>query len=248
LRIGERIDPEEAAFVTGPRCASIDGVSLHANVAVPARDRTRLEKLCRYVARPPLAMHRLSRLDDGGLLYRLKRRWHDGTTHVVFEPLELIEKLVAIIPPPRCHMIRYHGVLAPRARWRAEVVAQAGSAAAQTTIRHGSRSPSCPTTPDPCARGAHESPRGTRKHAETRGETGSHRPTREPLRCGRRWIPWAELMRRVFDVDVLECPGCGSRMVVLDVVLPPDATRELLDSLQLPARAPPLEPACYESP
>jgi hypothetical protein len=122
LRIGDLVDPEEAAFVTGPRCTMVDGVSLHANVAVPARDRSRLEKLCRYIARPPVSTERLSQLEDGRLLYRLKRRWSDGTTHVVFQSLELVEKLAALVPPPRIHMIRYHGVLAPRARFRREVV------------------------------------------------------------------------------------------------------------------------------
>jgi hypothetical protein len=52
----------------GERCASIDGMSRHANVAVPARDRRRLERLCRYVARPPVATDALSRLADGWLL------------------------------------------------------------------------------------------------------------------------------------------------------------------------------------
>jgi hypothetical protein len=68
-------------------------VSLHANVAVPPRDRSRLERLCRYVARPPLATQRLSRLGDGRLLHRLKHRWRDGTTHVVFERQGLVERL-----------------------------------------------------------------------------------------------------------------------------------------------------------
>jgi hypothetical protein len=49
LRIGDLVDPEEAVFVTGPRCTIIDGVSLHTNVSVPAGDRRRLEKLCRYI-------------------------------------------------------------------------------------------------------------------------------------------------------------------------------------------------------
>jgi hypothetical protein len=115
LRIGQLVDPEEAAFVTGRRCAMIDGVSLHANVAVPKGDRRRLEKLCRYIARPLVSTERLSKLSDGRLLYRLKRKWLDGTTHVVFERLELVEKLAAIVPPPRIHVVRYHGVLAPPA-------------------------------------------------------------------------------------------------------------------------------------
>lgn len=106
----------------GPRCANIGGVSLHANVAVPARDRLRLERLCRYATRPPLATERLSRLSDGRLLYKLKHRWRDGTTHIGFEPLELLEKLAALVPPPRVNFVRYHGVLAPAARHRARVV------------------------------------------------------------------------------------------------------------------------------
>ncbi len=122
VRIGDFVDPEEAVYVTGPRCAMIDGVSLHANVAVPARDRRRLEKLCRYVARPPLSAQRLSRLNDGRLLYRLKRKWRDGTTHVVFQPLELVEKLAAMVPPPRVHLVRYYGVLGPRAAARHKIV------------------------------------------------------------------------------------------------------------------------------
>lgn len=121
-RIGRLVDPEQAVFVSGPRSTMIDGVSLHANVAVPARDRRRLEKLCRYIARPPVSTERLSKLTSGQLLYRLKRKWRDGTTHVVFEPLELVEKLAAIVPPPRVHMVRYHGVLAPRARGRRQIV------------------------------------------------------------------------------------------------------------------------------
>jgi Putative transposase len=66
-------------------CASVSGFSLHANVCIPARPRRQLEKLCRYDARPPVATERLSRLPDGWLLYRLRHRWRDGTTHVVFD-------------------------------------------------------------------------------------------------------------------------------------------------------------------
>ena len=118
LRIGDCIDPEALATLEGERCASIDGMSLHANVAVPARDRQRLERLCRYAARPPVATERLSSMDDGRLLYRLKQRWRDGTTHIVFEPRELVEKLAALVPPPRLHLVRYHGILAPCAASR----------------------------------------------------------------------------------------------------------------------------------
>ena len=116
--MGDCIDPDQLPALEGERCASASGVSLHANVAVPARDRLRLERLCRYVARPPVATERISRLEDGRLLYRLKHRWRDGTTHVVFEPQELVEKLAALVPPPRFHLVRYHERFRMRIRSR----------------------------------------------------------------------------------------------------------------------------------
>ena len=60
-------------------------MSLHADVAVSARDRRRLERLCRYVARPPLAHDRLEVRPDGRLALRLKTRWRDGTTHILMD-------------------------------------------------------------------------------------------------------------------------------------------------------------------
>ena len=74
-------------------------MSLHADVAVPARDRARLERLCRYVARPPIATERLSLLEDGRLLYRLKRRWRDGTTHLVFAPPSTLPPFLRPVGP-----------------------------------------------------------------------------------------------------------------------------------------------------
>ena len=73
-------------------------MTVHANVATVARDRQRLERLARYVARPPVATERLSPLADGRLAYGLRHRWRDGTTHVVFEPLDFMAKLAALVP------------------------------------------------------------------------------------------------------------------------------------------------------
>ena len=101
---GDRVDPENIGGAAGPRCASVSGFSLHANVAIAARDRDRLERLCKYAGRPPLATDRLEALPDGRLRYTLKTPWRNGTTHVIFEPLELIEKLCALIPRPRARL------------------------------------------------------------------------------------------------------------------------------------------------
>jgi hypothetical protein len=76
-----------------PRHAHIAGFDLHANVAVPAADRARLEQLCRYLLRPPVAQDRLRRMGDDYVLLSLKTAWADGTRHLLFSPMELLEKL-----------------------------------------------------------------------------------------------------------------------------------------------------------
>ena len=95
-----------------PRCAVCDGYNLHAGVVV--RDAEARERLCRYVARPPLAKTRIEQREDGEMVVRLRRAWSDGTSAFVFSPLEFLERLAALIPPPRIHQIHYQGVLAPR--------------------------------------------------------------------------------------------------------------------------------------
>jgi hypothetical protein len=82
-----------------------------------------LERLCRYVLRPPLAQDRLRLRADHRVVIELKAAWHDGTTQLVFEPVEFLEKLAAITPRPEVNLLIYHGVLAPHAHWRRQVVA-----------------------------------------------------------------------------------------------------------------------------
>ena len=45
--------------------------------------------------------------------YQLKTPYRDGTTHVLFEPLDFLARLAALVPKPRVNLIRYHGVFAP---------------------------------------------------------------------------------------------------------------------------------------
>jgi putative transposase len=127
-----------------PRCARLAGFSLHANVALDARAREQLEHLCRYLLRPPLALDRLTESTHGQLLYELAHPRRDGATHLLLDPLELIEKLCVLIPPPRFHLLRFHGVLAPRARLRSEVVPSSRGAAEP---RGGAPAPG-PAVPD----------------------------------------------------------------------------------------------------
>jgi hypothetical protein len=114
-----------------PLCADIDGFSLHAAVRVEAHDRKRLEQLCRYITRPALSDERIQLNAAGQVELKLKTPWRDGTTHLVMSPLEFMQRLAALVPRPRLHLIRYHGVLAPNARLRPLVVPQEPSAQAQ---------------------------------------------------------------------------------------------------------------------
>jgi len=130
----------------GPRQAQLDGFDLHANVWVPPNDRARLEQLCRYLLRPPLAQNRIRLRPDGRVLVELKTVWRDGTSHVLFEPIEFLEKLAAIVPRPAVNLLLYHGVLAPHARWRGQVVSY-GRPAPEPHVREVDTSPHAAGTP-----------------------------------------------------------------------------------------------------
>ena len=106
------------------------GFSLDASVRIEGADRTGLERLLRYCARPPFALERLEQLGDDQLVYRFAKPQPDGRTELSLTPLELIERLAALIPPPRIHRHRYHGVLAPNSPQRAQVTALAHRATA----------------------------------------------------------------------------------------------------------------------
>jgi hypothetical protein len=68
-----------------------------------------------------VAEDRLALTPSGQVRYTLKASYRDGTTHIVLEPLDLIARLAALVPPPRMHLTRYHGVFAPHSRLRAAV-------------------------------------------------------------------------------------------------------------------------------
>jgi hypothetical protein len=65
------------------------------------------------------------------VLPKLKTPWRDGTTHLVKSPLEFMQRLPALVPRPRLHLIRFGGVLAPNAKLRAMVLPQEPEAPAQ---------------------------------------------------------------------------------------------------------------------
>ena len=103
-------------------------------MAVDGDDRRALERLLRYMGRPPISEERLERTSDGQVIVRFKRPWSDGTTHVKMPPLELLARLTSIIPPPRVNQIIYHGVFAANSRLRKKVIPQRDDEDAESTL------------------------------------------------------------------------------------------------------------------
>ena len=114
------------------------GFSVDAGVCIEAHDRAALEGLLRYCARPPFAMERL-RKEGSDLVYRCAKQRSEPTSdkrganadELHLTPLELIDRIAALVPPPRTHRHRYFGVLAPNSPLRAAATALAQSAAPQ---------------------------------------------------------------------------------------------------------------------
>ena len=130
-----------------------------------------------------------------------------------YSPLELIERLVPLIPLPRTNLLVYHGILAPNARLRSAVVP-----------------------------GATEDPEGACCPGESEREReGEDFPTRRRQR-----LSWAQLLKRVFGIDALECPNCPKgRLQLIAFITTPNAIIRILESLDLPTRAPPIAPARF---
>jgi len=202
-RTGKLTGPVRLSLGPTGAVAEVGGVNVHAKVRVEGWDRRGLERLCRYIARPPLALERLSEHGDGRLRYTLKSRWRDGTSAVLLEPLDLIARLCALIPAPRFHTLRYHGVFAGNAKWRGEIVPG--------------------PTPEP-----------GEQLALLDEDQGGPAETKRPRRH-----PWAWLLSRVFGVDIIECPRCGGRLRVVEVVSEPADIARVLQGQG--ARAPPPE-------
>jgi hypothetical protein len=102
--------------------AKIAGFSLHAGTVCEAWQRKRLERLCRYITRRPIATRRLTVDEQGRVVYCYKRPFRDGSTHVVLEPLDFMAGLAALVPRPRLNLTRFHGVFAPHFRHRKKIV------------------------------------------------------------------------------------------------------------------------------
>ena len=202
------------------------GFSLDASVRIEATDRTGLERLIRYCARPPFALDRLhlvgSRFDQ--ILYLLPKPDPGGRTALRLSALEFLDRLAKILPPPRIHRHRYHGVFAPNAPLRPLVTARAhqdNALAAQMPVQD---------LPLPLTSAA--SPPKPEAPAPQPPDTSPSRPSN-----------WATLLARIYEVFPLICPTCQTPLTFIAFLIDPEPITQILAHIGEPTSPPPLHPA-----
>ncbi len=100
------------------------GMQLHAAVTVDGRDRKRLERVCRYLLRPPFALDAVARTPDGQVRVHFKKPNRLGATFAQMTPDTFLPRLCALVPVPRAHTV-LEGFITCRAPLRARGVARA---------------------------------------------------------------------------------------------------------------------------
>jgi hypothetical protein len=222
------------------------GFSVDASVRITLLDRDvpsyfrSLEHLLRYCARPPFALERLSVIRDAdGRIIRIRyvpprhkaatwvgrgrgrKSTRPGANGVVeLTPFEFLDRLVDLVPPPRKHRHRYHGVFAPNHKLRRAV----------TALAIGNIGKRCEAAAGGHGGGGH----ATEGCCDTQAKPRSHDTSR---------IAWAKLMARVGEEFPLECPACGGDIRLISFITEPGPIRKILTHLGEPLEPPPISPA-----
>ena len=220
------------------------GFSVDAGVCIDAHDRAALERLLRYCARPPFAMDRL-RKEGAALVYRCAKQHSEPSSdkrgarvdELRLTQLELIDRIAALVPPPRTHRHRYFGVLAPNSSLRAAVTALAAPAK-QVVVQ---------TEPAITGEGA--------PGVVPLGHAMPLPPESVPLKRSKAHYLWAVLIARIYEVFPLLCPLCGGQMRLIAFITEGTQIRKILDHIGVdsepphisPARGPPLWEECGDA-
>ena len=198
-----------------PLLVTAFGMQLHAAVTVDGRDRSRLERLCRYLLRPPFAQDAVQRTPDGQVRVHFKKPTRSGATYAQMTPDTFLARLCALVPPPGAHTVRYYGVLA-------------GHHALRSRIIHR------PEEQPPPKQLALFVPHGTLELPAITTLLESQLRAAAPHR-----LSWMTLLARVFRVDISVCPRCAGPMRVTRAVTTPEQIAAELRGARPPPRSGP---------
>ena len=201
---------------------------MDTSVCIAAHDRAGLERLLRYCARPPFAMERL-RKAGSELVYRCAKQHSEPgskpdnkrgakSDEITLAPLELIDRMAALVPPPRTHRHRYFGVLAPHSPHRAAVTAMAQDAAEQPA-------PPAQVQAEPASTDTGEGALGAGNPLPTPAQPV---PPKRPAH-----YLWAVLIGRIYEVLPLVCPICGGQMRIIAFITHSADIRQILEHIRV---------------
>jgi len=165
------------------------GFSVHNHVRVEPEDQAAVERLARYIMRPPISLERMQWGGDGKVLYRPKGG-HDGRNRQLgnvaeaFDPAEFLARVIMHIPEPRRHLVRYYGWYSNVSRGKRRQQKE-GDGAVSLDGGTSFRGRRCDEGPD------------ARAHRRS----------------------WAQLIKRVYEVDPLLCSSCGAEMRIIAFII-----------------------------
>jgi len=170
------------------------GFSVHNTVYVAAGDQGSIEALVRYMMRPPVSLARLRLLPGSDEVLHFPKAGGDDPGSAKperIDAMDYVARVLAQIPPPRKHLVRYHGYYSNAARGKR---------------RRDRSSPVESVSPE-------QEPA----------------PSPEAAALRKRW---ADLLRRVYEIDPLVCPRCSATMRVVGFITQPQTIKRILDHLQ----------------
>ncbi|OLP07387.1 putative transposase [Rhodoferax antarcticus ANT.BR] len=215
------------------------GFSVDAGVRIEAADRAGLERLLRYCARPPFALDRLKQR-GADLVYRCGKGHAEPLPsskyagELVLTPLELINRIAQLVPPPRTHRHRYYGVLAPNSPLRAAVTAMAQAEQVVAPIVRSSVADAVCTD----AGSAGGVPGVSGVDAAAQPEPPAKPKPRPPSH-----YLWAALIARIVDAFPLLCPMCGGQMRIIAFITFSADIHKILEHIGVDPEAPRITPA-----
>jgi len=176
------------------------GFSVHNRVRVEPEDQSAVERLSRYIMRPPISLERMRWDGVGEVRYRRKGGHEDPALNrdpvETFDPLEFLARVIMHIPEPRRHLIRFYGWYSNVTRGRRRREEESGCE---------------------CGRGSGHS-------------SGRKRDDGPDARAMRR--SWAQLIKRIYEVDPLVCPLCGSEMKLIAFITEHEVVDKILRHLK----------------